>query len=157
MDTRWSKAYLGRVRSLRFTIGFLERKIQDFRDKMISQGGTGDGVKVRTSPRRDGLENRVLKYCEEVDKLETLFTEQYIKLTEAQRECVERLDRMKDGRCKDFLYQYYICGMSEIEYANERGYETTESVRNLKCRALRYFEQLADQYGWKHAKKNQKK
>lgn len=150
MDTRWSKAYLGGIRALRFKLNYLEEKIQDLRAKMMSQGGMGDGVRVLSSPRADGFESRVIKYTEEVGRCEERLVNQYVELTNRQMECVERLNCMKEGRCRDFLYEFYICGVSEIEYANDHGYETTESVRNLKWKSLIYFEQMANENHWKN-------
>lgn len=149
MDTRWSKSYLVGIRSTLFSLRYLEDKIQDLKSKMISQGGSGDGVKVKSSPKPDGMENRVIKYTEELSTCERTLAKRYIELINRQTECVDRLNEMKEGRCRDFLYEYYVRGMSEIEYANSRGYETTESVRNLKWKALQYFETLAEENNWK--------
>lgn len=147
-DIEWAKAYLGGVRALRYRLKYLNQKIGDLRDEILSRGSSVLGERVQTSAKGDALENAVIRYVDELTKLQKEYERQYIILQRRQDEAFDRIDKLKEGRQKDFLIRYYIDGVSEVEYANEAGFQDFGSVYHVKSRALNDFATMAKIRGW---------
>ena len=150
MDTSWSEAYLNAVRSRWTLIDYYSTRLKQLQEQLTSYGGSASiGERVQSSPTHNELEKRVLKFIDEEEKI---MLKIYDLLEEANREQDETMDRigcLKEGNRKNFLIEYYVNKLSIKEIMALFGHSDEGSTRNLKMKALEYFEKAADENGWK--------
>ena len=146
----WAEAYLGGVRALRHKLKYLDGKLRNLAEEILSRGGIEYGDKVQTSAKGDALEKKVIEYVDELTRLQNEYESQYIALQKKQDEAFDRIDMLEEGRLKDFLIQYYINGVSEVEYASAAGFLGFNTIHKVKDRALEYFTKVAEDQGWKN-------
>ena len=95
--------------------------------------------KVQTASKGDALERQVLRYLELLEKHEKLYVERKTELEQRIFEAEQLILKLPHGKPRDFLLRHYIDGLSEIDYAIEAGYESTNSVYKLRIRAVKLF------------------
>lgn len=149
MDTRWSEAYLGGVRNRWVMVDYYNRRIRELKEQIMTFGWSDLGDRVQTSPKRDVLENRVIRFVEHEEQIVLKFYDLLEDANEKQDEAMERISTLKEGNRKNFLIEYYVKRLSIREIATLFGHSDEASTRNLKVKALEYFEQAADENGWK--------
>lgn len=149
MKTGWSEAYLGGVRNRWVMVDYYEKRIRQLEDQLMSFGSGGLGERVQSSPKRDSLENRVIRFVENEEKIIVKFYDLLEVANEKQDEAMERIGCLKEGNRKNFLIEYYVNRLSIKEISAMFGHSDEASTRNLKTKALEYFEQMADENGWK--------
>lgn len=150
MEAKWSEAYLSGVRNRWVMVDYYERRIKQLEDQLIAYGSAGiSGERVQSSPKRDSLEKRVIRFVENEEKIIVKFYDQLEAANEKQDEAMERIGCLKDGNRKNFLIEYYVNRLSIREIAELFGHSDEASTRNLKAKALEYFEKAADENGWK--------
>lgn len=147
-DYRWAQAYLGGVRSLRHRLRYLDGKIMNLRDEIMTRGGVDQDVRVQTSKKKDALENMVIRYIDELARLQEGYQQKYIELCKRQDEAMDRIACLKDGRCKELLIRYYIEWEDFVSIAADFGYIEPGSIYGLHRRALQYFAEVANANGW---------
>lgn len=149
-ETKWSEAYLSGVRNRWVMVDYYERRIKQLEDQLLAYGSAGiNGERVQSSPKRDSLEKRVIRFVENEEKIIVKFYDQLEAANEKQDEAMERIGCLKDGNRKNFLIEYYVNRLSIREIMALFGHSDEGSTRNLKMKALEYFEKAADENGWK--------
>lgn len=150
METKWSEAYLSGVRNRWVMVEYYEKRIKQLEDQLLSYGGASfSGERVQSSPKRDSLEERVIRFVENEGKVVERFYDQLEAANEKQDEAMERICCLKEGNRKNFLIEYYVNRLSIREIMEQFGHSDEGSTRNLKMKALEYFEKTADENGWK--------
>ena len=135
-----TETYLQGARDLKFRVEQIEQDRRDILDAMTAIKSTSDySDKVQTSPQGDGLECRVIKYMERLEKLDRQLERKAYALAIRRHNIRIKVCRMKEGQGRRFLIDYYIeCkSWDEIfqEYAIEPDY-------HIKRRAIRELERL---------------
>lgn len=154
MDTTWSEEYLNAVRSRWVMINYYSDRIKQLEAQMTSYGGGSSlGERVQSSPTHDALEKRVLKFIDEEERLILKIYDLLEEANEKQDEAMDRISILKEGHRKDFLIEYYIKRKSVKSITDIFDHSDVGSTRNLKQKALEYFESMADAHGWKKCKK----
>lgn len=138
-----ARYYLNRVRNARLNVVKIEKRIAAVRFELEHPLGnaTDPGDRIQTGTRSDALERKVIKLLEILDKNQQILMERKSKLESLIMEAFNTIMGLPECVMKEFLIGHYIDGISEIDYASIHGYETTESVRNLKWRAIKFFAQ----------------
>lgn len=149
MDTRWSEAYLGGVRNKWVMVDYYNKRIRELKEQILTFGSSGLGERVQSSPKRDNLEKRVIRFIEREEQIILKFYDLLEEANNKQDEAMERLSVLKEGNRKNFLIEYYVNRASVEQITNMFGHSGTGSTRNLKVKALEYFEEMADKNGWK--------
>lgn len=136
-----ARDYLSQIRNKRLQILVLESRIQAIRFEMEHPLGSVNYAadRVQTSAHGDGMERRILKYVKVLEKNGELYAELKTQYAKAVHEAFMKIEPLPDCVTKDFLLRHFIDGISEIDYAVERGYETTASVYKLRQRAIKFF------------------
>lgn len=137
--------YLEGARSLKFKIDMIEADRRDILDAMTAIRSTSDySDRVQTSPQGDGLERRVIKYMERLERLDNSLERKAYALAIRRHNIRQKVGRMKEGQCRRFIVDYYLeCkDWDQIfrEYAIEPDY-------HIKRRAIREFEKLEKEEG----------
>ena len=139
MEKIKSEEYLQTIRDMKSKIDALEEMRKDIKYNIgLIREGSNDAV-VRTSPQRDAQEKQIIKNIEKLERLDRKIAGECTKWMLKRNSALEQIMRLKDGQCRRFLIDYYVNGKSMIEIAYEYHYETTESIYNLKRRAINYF------------------
>ena len=149
-ETKWSEAYLSGVRNRWVMVDYYEKRIKQLEDQLLAYGGAGfNNERVQSSPQRDALEKRVIRFVENEEKVIVRFYDQLEAANEKQDEAMERIGCLKEGNRKNFLIEYYVNRLSIREIMEQFGHSDEGSTRNLKMKAREYFEKAADENGWK--------
>lgn len=135
-----AESYLEGARSLKFKIELIEEDRRDILEAMTAIRSTSDySDRVQTSPQGDGLERKVIKYMERLEKLDSSLERKAYALAIRRHNIRQKVGRMKDGQSRRFIIDYYLNCKSweEIfdEYAIEPDY-------HMKRKAIRDFEKL---------------
>ena len=149
MDYKTAKAYLDGILNARRQINRLEISMARIREEIanpLPSGGYGD--KVQTSPQGDALERKVIKYIDLLTKHEKAFLASKQHYEQKIYDAETHILQMPDGKPKQFLLAHYIDGVTEIDYAVINGYDTTNSVYNLKLRAIQTFANFFTKKWW---------
>lgn len=155
MDTKWSEAYLSGVRNRWVMVDYYEKRIKQLEDQLLAYGSTGlSNERVQSSPQRDALEKRVIRFVEDEEKLIARFYDQLDAANKKQDEAMERIGCLKEGNRKSFLIEYYVNRLSIRDITALFVHSDEASTRNLKAKALEYFERVANENGWKKIEKS---
>lgn len=139
MEKLKAEEYLQSIRDMKSKIDALEEIRKDIKyNTGLIRERSNDEV-VRTLPQRDAQEKQIIKNIEKLERLDNKIVGECIKWTQKRNAALEQIMRLKDGQCRRFLIDFYVNGKSMIEIAYEYHYETTESIYNLKRRAVKYF------------------
>ena len=149
MDTRWSESYLNGVRSGWVMVNYYAERIKNLEDQLVTYSNYSLGERVQSSPRHDALEQRVIKFIENEEKNILKFYDLLESANAKQDEAMDRISMLKEGRRKDFLIEYYVNRQSVKSIAELFEHSDGGSTRNLKAKALEYFEEMAEVHGWK--------
>lgn len=152
MDTTWSETYLNAVRSRWVMVNYYSERIKQLETQLTSLGGSSLGERVQSSPTHDALERRVLDFIDEEERIMLKLCDLLGEANAQQDEAMERISTLKEGHRKDFLIEYYIKRKSIKTIADVFEHSDIGSTRNLKLKALEYFETMADLNGWKKIK-----
>ncbi|MBR1673574.1 MAG: hypothetical protein IJ703_01285 [Eubacterium sp.] len=134
-----AEEYLQTIRDLKCRIDALEVMRKDIKLNIgIIREGSND-VAVKKSPQRDTQEKQIIKNIEKLERLDRKIAGERTKYIIRRNAAFEQIMRLKDGQCRRFLIDFYVNGKSMIEIAYDYHYETTESIYNLKRRAVKYF------------------
>ena len=150
METKWSEAYLSGVRNRWVMVDYYEKRIRQLEEQMLAYGGASfNSERVQSSPKGDALEKRVIRFIENEEKLIARFYDQLEAANEKQDEAMERIGCLKEGNRKSFLIEYYVNRLSIRDITALFVHSDEASTRNLKAKALEYFERVANENGWK--------
>jgi hypothetical protein len=136
--------YLQKARDLKFALEQLEEDRREIISTMTSIKSASDySDRVQTSPQGDGLERKVIKMIERLEKMDKRINAKVCALTMRRSSIRDKICRMKEGQSRRFLIDYYIyCKSYEQifrEYAIEPDY-------HLKRKAIREFEKAQKDY-----------
>ena len=133
--------YLRQIELLSEKIRHKEMQLKEL--KILAMSGVGsiryDDVKVMTSTHRDTFENRVVKYADleneiETDKHEYLLTKQRI---------VNEIHSLEDQRFVQILHKKYVEGKGLFRISDEMGYSEAHTSY-LTAQALDAFEEIME-------------
>ena len=91
----------------------------------------------------------MIKFIENEEKNILKFYDLLEAANAKQDEAMDRISMLKEGRRKDFLIEYYVNRQSVKSIAELFEHSDGGSTRNLKAKALEYFEEMAEVHGWK--------
>lgn len=149
MDTTWSETYLNAVRSKWTMVDYYFDRLKQVEVQLTSISGSRIGERVQSSPAHDALERRVLDSIDEEERIMLKLCDMLGEANAQQDEAMERISTLKEGHRKDFLIEYYVKRKSIKSIADIFEHSDMGSTRNLKLKALEYFETMADLNGWK--------
>lgn len=135
-----TETYLQSARDLKFRIEQMQEERDEIVRTMTSIKSTSDySERVQTSPQGDGLEKKVLRALERLEKMDRALLKKIVILQFRRDGIRNRVCRMKEGQSRRFLIDYYIKCKSwgEIfeEYAIEPDY-------HIKKRAIAELDRL---------------
>ena len=135
-----TETYLQSARDLKFRIEQLQEERDEIVRAMTSIKSTSDySERVQTSPQGDGLERKVLRTMERLEKMDHTLIKKIVVLQIRHDGIRNRVCRMKEGQSRRFLIDYYVKCKSwgEIfeEYAIEPDY-------HIKKRAIAELDRL---------------
>ena len=135
-----TETYLQSARDLKFRIEQLQEERSEIVRAMTSIKSTSDySERVQTSLQGDGLERKVLRTMERLEKMDHVLIKKIVVLQIRRDGIRNRVCRMKEGQSRRFLIDYYVKCKSwgEIfeEYAIEPDY-------HIKKRAIAELDRL---------------
>lgn len=135
-----TETYLQSARDLKFRIEQLQEERSEIVRAMTSIKSTSDySERVQTSPQGDGLERKVLRTMERLEKMDHVLIKKIVVLQIRRDGIRNRVCKMKEGQSRRFLIDYYVKCKSwgEIfeEYAIEPDY-------HIKKRAIAELDRL---------------
>lgn len=130
-----AKEYLSRIRTLDIIISQKEKELHNLRIMATGIGSSAtDSVRVKSSPRSDALENRVIRMVElseEIDKAVDAYVDERTKI-------VNEIHELNNPVHIEILYKRYVEYKKLEDVAIEMDYEYS-SIRRLHGRALQEF------------------
>lgn len=132
-----TETYLQSARDLKFKIEQLQEERDEILRSMTAIKSTSDyGERVQTSPTGDGLEKKVIKAIERLEKMDALITRKIVTLQIRRDGIRNRVCRMKEGQSRRFLIDYYIKCKSWDEIFEEWCIEPDYHIKRRAIREL---------------------
>lgn len=104
-----TETYLQSARDLKFRIEQMQEERDEIVRTMTSIKSTSDySERVQTSPQGDGLEKKVLRTLERLEKMDRALLKKIVILQFRRDGIRNRVCRMKEGQSRRFLIDYYI-------------------------------------------------
>lgn len=133
-----TEIYLQKARDYKFRVDQINEERADVRAAMSAIRSTSDYTeRVQTSPKGDGLETQVIRGMEKLEKLDLQLATELQRLITLRNNIRRNIDKMKDGRSRRFLIDYYIKCKSYEEIWEEYNIEPDY---HMKRRAIREYE-----------------
>lgn len=135
-----TETYLQSARDLKFRIEQLQEERDEIVRAMMSIKSTSDySERVQTSPQGDGLERKVLRTMERLEKMDHTLIKKIVVLQIRRDGIRNRVCRMKEGQSRRFLIDYYVKCKSWGEIFEEY---VIEPDYHIKKRAIAELDRL---------------